>query len=66
MRMERGSFGAKRDFDALPLSPDVDVRCAQFSEIAPLSEMARRLVPGVQIGAHAGRCGRATMAGYRR
>jgi hypothetical protein len=51
MPMERGSFAARHDFDALPLSQDVDVRCAQFSEIAPLSEMARRLVPGVQIGA---------------
>jgi hypothetical protein len=49
--MERGSFAARHDFDALPLSPDVDVRCAQFSEIAALSEMAHRLVPGVQIGA---------------
>jgi hypothetical protein len=48
--MERGSFAARHDFDALPLSPDVDVRVAQFSEIAELSEMARRLVPGVQIG----------------
>ncbi|QOZ53590.1 hypothetical protein XH90_21140 [Bradyrhizobium sp. CCBAU 53338] len=49
--MERGSFAARHDFDALPLNPDVDVRCAQFSEIAALSEMAHRLVPGVQIGA---------------
>src|SRR3954470_1939165 len=49
--MERGSFAARHDFDALPLSPDVDVRCARFSEIAALSDMARRLVPGVQIGA---------------
>jgi hypothetical protein len=48
--MERGSFAARHAFDALPLSPDVEVRCAQFSEIAGLSEMARRLVPGVQIG----------------
>ncbi|MBR0957012.1 hypothetical protein [Bradyrhizobium japonicum] len=51
MSMERGSFAARHDFDALPLSPDVDVRCAQFSEIAALSEMAHRLVPGVEIGA---------------
>ncbi|MBR0726655.1 hypothetical protein [Bradyrhizobium manausense] len=51
MSMERGSFAARHDFDALPLSPEVDVRRAQFSEIAALSEMARRLVPGVQIGA---------------
>ena len=50
MSMERGSFAARHHFDALPLSPDVDVRCAQFSEIVALSEMARRLVPGVQIG----------------
>lgn len=48
--MERGSFAARHDFDALPLSPDVDVRCAQFSEISALSEMAHRLVPGVRIG----------------
>lgn len=51
MVMESGSFAARHDFDALPLSPDVDVRCAQFSEIVTLSEMAHRLVPGVQIGA---------------
>ncbi|MDA9431005.1 hypothetical protein [Bradyrhizobium sp. CCBAU 51627] len=51
MSMERGACAARHDFDALPLSPEVDVRCAQFSEIAALSEMARRLVPGVQIGA---------------
>src|SRR3569832_436730 len=51
MGMERGWFAARHDFDALPLSPDVDVRCAQFSEIAGLAEMAHRLVPGVRIGA---------------
>lgn len=51
MSMERGSFAARHDFDALPQSPDVDVRAAKFSEIAALAEMARRLVPGVQIGA---------------
>jgi hypothetical protein len=51
MGMERGSFAARHDFDALPLSPDIDVHCAQFSEIALLSDMAHRLVPGVRIGA---------------
>src|SRR5437899_6042684 len=51
MGMERGSFAARHDFDALPLSPDVDVHCAQFSEIALLSDMAHGLVPGVRIGA---------------
>lgn len=50
MSMERGSFAVRHDFDALPLSPEVDVRCAQLSEIAALSEMAHRLVPRVQIG----------------
>lgn len=49
--MERGSFAARHDFDALPLSPDVEVRSAQFSEIAALCDMAHRLVPGVRIGA---------------
>lgn len=49
--MERGSFATRHEFDALPLSPDVDVRCAQLSEIAALSEMAHQLVPGVQIAA---------------
>ncbi|QPF88924.1 hypothetical protein [Bradyrhizobium commune] len=48
--MERGSFAARHDFDALPLSPEVDVCCAQFSEIAALSQMAHQLVPGVRIG----------------
>ncbi|MEK9280098.1 MULTISPECIES: hypothetical protein [unclassified Bradyrhizobium] len=51
MGMERGSFAARHDFDSLALSPEIDVRCAQFSEIATLSEMARRQVPGVRIGA---------------
>lgn len=50
MGMERGSFAARHDFDSLPLSPDIDVHCAQFSEIAALSDMAHRLVPGVRIG----------------
>src|SRR6478609_4642024 len=50
MRMERGSFAARHDFDSLPLSPDIDVRCAQYSEISALAGMARRLVPGVRIG----------------
>ncbi|MGX4772269.1 hypothetical protein ACWAUC_21055 [Bradyrhizobium guangdongense] len=51
MGMERGSLAPRHDFDALPLTPEIDVRCAQLSEIAALSEMAHRLVPGVEIGA---------------
>ncbi|WGD48967.1 hypothetical protein QA641_25360 [Bradyrhizobium sp. CB1650] len=50
MHMERGSFAARHDFDSLALCPEIEVRCAQFSEIAALSEMARRQVPGVRIG----------------
>lgn len=51
MSMERGSIAGRHDFDALPQSPDVDVRAARISEIAALADMARRLVPGVEIGA---------------
>jgi hypothetical protein len=50
MWKERGSFAARHDFDSLPLSPQVDVHCAQYSELAALAGMARRLVPGVRIG----------------
>lgn len=50
MGMERGSFAARHEFDALPLSPDVDVHCAQYTELAALADMAHRLVPGVRIG----------------
>lgn len=49
MSMERGSRAARHDFDSLPLNPEIDVHCAQFSEIAALAEMAHRLVPGVRI-----------------
>ena len=49
--MERVSLAARHDFDALPLSSEVEVQCARFSEIAVLSGMAHRLVPGVRIGA---------------
>jgi hypothetical protein len=50
MGMGRGSFAARHEFDSLPLSPDIDVHCAQYSEIATLAAMAHRLVPGVRIG----------------
>jgi hypothetical protein len=48
--MKRGWFAARHDFDSLPLSPDIDVHCAQYSELAALADMAHRLVPGVRIG----------------
>lgn len=50
LAMERGPSAARHDFDALPLSAEIDVHCAKPSEIAALSDMALRLVPGVQIG----------------
>jgi hypothetical protein len=50
MGMERGSLAARHEFDSLPLSPDIDVHCAQYSEIAVLAAMAHRLVPGVRLG----------------
>src|SRR5215468_9689316 len=50
MSMERGSLAARHDFDALPLSPDIDVHFVQYFEIAALADMAHRLVPGVSIG----------------
>ena len=47
--MERATLAAKRDFDLLPRSAEIDVQPAQRSELAALADMANRLVPGVQI-----------------
>ncbi len=47
--MERATLAAKRDFDLLPKSAVIDVRPARRSELGALSDMANRLVPGVQI-----------------
>lgn len=47
--MERATLAAKRDFDLLPKSTEIDVRPARRSELGALSDMANRLVPGVQI-----------------
>ena len=47
--MERPSLAAKRDFDLLPKSAEIDVRPARRSELGALSDMANRLVPGVHI-----------------
>jgi hypothetical protein len=48
--MKRASIAVRHDFDSLPLNPDIDVHCAQYSELAALADMAHRLVPGVRIG----------------
>jgi hypothetical protein len=48
---ERASFGARHDFDSLPTDTDIEVRFAQYSELCFLADMARRMVPGVQLTA---------------
>jgi hypothetical protein len=47
--MERAPFAARRDFDMLPPSAEIDVQPARRSELSALADMANRLVPGVQI-----------------
>jgi hypothetical protein len=47
--MERATFAARHDFDALPRSAEIDVQPARYSELSALADMANRLVPGVQI-----------------
>jgi hypothetical protein len=49
--MERACFATRHDFDSLSTSSDVEVRPAQYSELPILADMARRLVPGVQLTA---------------
>jgi hypothetical protein len=46
---ERASFAAKRDFDMLPRSAEIDVQPARRSELSAIAEMGNRMVPGVQI-----------------
>jgi hypothetical protein len=53
---ERASFAARHDFDSLPTDTDIEVRFAQYSELSVLADMARRMVPGIQLtGASLGR-----------
>ena len=47
--MERASLAAKRDFDLLPRSSEIDVQPALHSDLGALADMANRLVPGVRI-----------------
>ncbi len=47
--MERATLAAKRDFDLLPRSAEIAVQPARRSDLGALSDMANRLVPGVQI-----------------
>ncbi len=46
---ERASLVARHDFDSLPTDSEIEVRLARYSELPALTEMARRLVPGVEI-----------------
>ena len=46
---ERGPLVARRDFDMLPRSRDIEVRPAQRSELSAVAEMGNRMVPGVNI-----------------
>jgi hypothetical protein len=47
--MERATLAAKRDFDLLPRSAEIEVHSAPNTTLGELAEMANRLVPGVRI-----------------
>jgi hypothetical protein len=47
--MERTTLAARRDFDLLPKSTEIEVQAARHCELSALADMANRLVPGVQI-----------------
>jgi hypothetical protein len=47
--LERGTFAARHDFDALPRSTEIEVKPAQHRELSALADMANRLVPGVRM-----------------
>jgi hypothetical protein len=46
---ERATLAAKRDFDMLPRSTEIDVQPARRHELSAVAEMGNRMVPGVQI-----------------
>lgn len=46
---ERATLAAKRDFDMLPRSAEIDVQPARRYELSAIAEMGNRMVPGVQI-----------------
>lgn len=51
--MERPSLAARHDFDSLATASRIEVRTAAHVEIPEIAGMARRMVPGVQIGEQA-------------
>jgi hypothetical protein len=46
---ERASLVPRHDFDSLSTISEIDVRPARHSELSAVTEMGRRLVPGVQM-----------------
>jgi hypothetical protein len=46
---ERATLAAKRDFDMLPRSAEIDVQPARRHELSAIAEMGNRMVPGVAI-----------------
>ena len=46
---ERATLAAKRDFDMLPRSTEIDVQPARRHELSAVAEMGNRMVPGLQI-----------------
>jgi hypothetical protein len=46
---ERATLAAKRDFDMLPRSAEIDVQPALRHELSAIAEMGNRMVPGVDI-----------------
>lgn len=46
---ERASLAAKRDFDMLPRSAEIDVQPVRRAELSVIAEMGNRMVPGVHI-----------------
>jgi hypothetical protein len=46
---ERACLVARHDFDSLSTISAIEVRPARYSELSTVTEMGRRLVPGVQI-----------------
>lgn len=46
---ERATLAAKRDFDMLPRSTEIDVQPARRHELSAIAEMGNRMVPGVHI-----------------
>src|SRR3569833_410615 len=47
--MKRDSAGGRHDFDSLPNDADVEVKGARPAELPVLADMARRLIPCIDM-----------------